>query len=115
MSVLQAPTDSANARNQRCMLSAVSKLPQLSLKISTPSQELSCRRSSLECPSKVISVETLTIHTGASLACYYRENVTVKGVRWAYRTNLDDPNELHKDKRPVLLLHGLGSASFSYR
>lgn len=28
---------------------------------------------------------------------------------------MEEPKDLDKDKRPVLLLHGLGSASFSYR
>ncbi|KAL3139633.1 hypothetical protein ABBQ38_003949 [Trebouxia sp. C0009 RCD-2024] len=44
-----------------------------------------------------------------------KESVTVNGIRWAYRTNTEEPKDLDKDKRPVLLLHGLGSASFSYR
>ena len=39
----------------------------------------------------------------------------VNGIRWAYRSNTEEPKDLDKDKRPVLLLHGLGSASFSYR
>ena len=29
--------------------------------------------------------------------------------------NLEDAKDLDKQKRPVLLLHGIGSASFSYR
>ena len=44
-----------------------------------------------------------------------RENVTANGIRWAYRSNMEEAKDLDKDKRPVLLLHGLGSASFSYR
>lgn len=44
-----------------------------------------------------------------------RDNVTASGIRWAYRRNMEESKDLDKDKRPVLLLHGLGSASFSYR
>ena len=41
--------------------------------------------------------------------------MTANGIRWAYRSNMEESKDLDKDKRPVLLLHGLGSASFSYR
>ncbi len=44
-----------------------------------------------------------------------RESITANDLKWAYRTNLEDAKDLDKHKRPVLLLHGIGSASFSYR
>ena len=45
----------------------------------------------------------------------YRESITSNDLKWAYRMNLEDAKDLDKQKRPVFLLHGIGSASFSYR
>ncbi|DBB04005.1 TPA: hypothetical protein ACH3X1_013066 [Trebouxia sp. C0004] len=67
----------------------------------------------------VSQLEDIDPQTGAVLtpvkAKVPRESITANGLKWAYRTNLEDAKDLDKQKRPVLLLHGIGSASFSYR
>jgi hypothetical protein len=55
-------------------------------------------------------------HTVTLLHCYTcRFTVDAGGVTWAYRKS--EPAEAKADpaKPPVLLLHGLGSSSYSYR
>lgn len=53
--------------------------------------------------------------TGVKLLCGCRYTVDAGGVTWAYRKS--DPAEGKADpsKPQVLLLHGLGSSSYSYR
>jgi hypothetical protein len=42
-------------------------------------------------------------------------SVDVGGVKWAYRKSEPAAAKATPDKIPVLLLHGLGSSSWSYR
>lgn len=42
-------------------------------------------------------------------------SVDVGGVKWAYRKSEPAAAKTSPDKLPVLLLHGLGSSSWSYR
>jgi len=42
-------------------------------------------------------------------------SVDVAGVNWAYRKSEPAEGKTSPDKLPVLLLHGLGSSSWSYR
>jgi pimeloyl-ACP methyl ester carboxylesterase len=42
-------------------------------------------------------------------------SVEVRGVKWAYRKSDPPEAKASADKLPVLLLHGLGSSSWSYR
>lgn len=42
-------------------------------------------------------------------------SVDVGGVKWAYRKSDPAEGKASPDKLPVLLIHGLGSSSWSYR
>ncbi len=44
-----------------------------------------------------------------------RQSVSVKGIKWAYRRSEVTADKASSDKPVVLLVHGLGSSSFSYR